>query len=198
MIDDHTLFLKGISLVIRKEIPEAEVDTFSSITAFTNSARRIDDYQLIITDFEMPDEDTLAFITIMKGRGCPVPFLILTMHNHSPIIRRCKELGVEGYLLKDDHTELIPAIQQILAGGTFYSQKASSTYKLVHEASEILTPREEDILRYMALGKTETEVSETLFISLHTVRTHKRNIKKKLNLNGPGQLIRYAIEHHLK
>jgi DNA-binding NarL/FixJ family response regulator len=197
IIDDHTLFLDGISMILKGYVEGVQIDEFDSVRAFENSKIDIEIYHLIILDIEIPGEDTLGFAFRLKNKGVDIPILILTMHNKLAIIRKCKDMAVQGYLLKDDNEELLPAVQKLLDGGEYYSKKVTHTLTLIAEKPNILTIREEDVIRLVAAGKNDDEISDQLFISVLTVKTHKKNIKRKLNLTTTAQIVKYAFENNI-
>lgn len=109
------------------------------------------------------------------------------------------ENGASGYLLKNaDKNEILEAIATVQKGEMFFSFEAGRTYKATTEKKAnlpVLSKREKEILKLIAEGFTNLEISKQLFISIDTVDTHRKNLYTKLNVKNTALLIRYAIEH---
>jgi len=109
--------------------------------------------------------------------------------------------GASGYVLKDVSTsEIVTAIEKVAAGGTYFSTGVSQV--LMGEqndtgANSLLTTREQAVLLLVAEGKSNKDVAAKLDISIRTVETHRKNIKKKLGISTTAGLTRYAITHGL-
>ena len=119
---------------------------------------------------------------------------------------RALRLGVNGYINKDNVVEdLIPALRRIVQGGVYLGAQISDylaeAVGQVRSTSslgiEILTEREQDVLRLVAEGKTAKQIAQDLFLSRRTVENYKNSILKKLNLHKTTDLIKYAIENKI-
>jgi len=126
------------------------------------------------------------------------------MHNEKGIIQKVVSAGAAAYILKNiDQEDLILAIRKVAEGGKFFSDEVTmtlagnssldqSTYQNV-TLSDDLTEREIEILKWIAQGYSNKEISEKLFISHRTVDTHRTNLMKKLDVHNIAGLIRYAL-----
>lgn len=193
IIDDHTLFAEGLCKIIKDRFTEADVQYFQSIKSFECAAITQPAIDLIISDIELPGEDVFPFFE----KYVQTPILVISMHNKLHVIKRCKELGIKGYILKDDNDKFEPAINALLSNETYYSTKVKEKLKLLDTNEEGLTPKEETIIRLIAEGKSNQDIADELFISINTIKTHRRNINSKLNLNSTGELIRYFYDNFL-
>jgi len=192
IIDDHSLFVSGLKELLVHAM-ECEIVTFTSALDFLNSDEKGD---VIITDIEMPNMNGMELIeTLKKESDCP-PILVISMHKKYAVINKSLTLGVEGYILKEDaDTELIKAVLMILNGEKYYSSNVLTIKNTPPEIINKLTPREIQILKLIAFEKNNRNIAEDLFISLETVKTHRKNLKKKMNVTTTHELINYAIEY---
>ena len=197
IIDDHSLFLKGLEGLIQEEFPKSTIHCFESIDDCCKVFQNFDLIQLLISDIELPNENVFEFFKCVKKSHKNLPILVITMHKKLSVIRKCKRLNINGYLLKDDDDLLHEALKEILLGKTYYSSRIEKLYRLYAKQLNTLSPREEDVSKMIGLGLSNKEIADKLFISIETVKTHKRNIKRKLGLSEHSDLIRYANEHFL-
>jgi DNA-binding NarL/FixJ family response regulator len=125
--------------------------------------------------------------------------LMLSMHDNIEYVTQAVRAGAGGYVLKDSPaTEIIHAIDAVLAGKTFFS--AGLAARMIQAQSmqtplERLTPRERDILDALALGLSSKQIAQQHGLSVRTVETHRLNLKRKLDIDGQAELIKFAVEH---
>ena len=131
--------------------------------------------------------------------------LVLSMHNNAEYMAEARAAGASGYVLKDaPATEIIAAIYTILGGGTYFNdqlkQAAAAPIKRSHAqvrslpADEKLTPREQELLRDIANGFSNKQIAVLHGLSIRTVETHRMSIKRKLDIEGQAELIKFAVE----
>jgi DNA-binding NarL/FixJ family response regulator len=134
---------------------------------------------------------------------------VLTMHESDRMVQRALEAGAHGYILKSDLTNCLPkAVKAIADGKRFLSTKVSEIVlegflqtKGLHQQGEKkgarTTPREIEIIRLLAEGKTNKEIAAQLGITIRTVETHRAKIMFKLGLHSLAELIHYALRHEI-
>src|SRR5512145_4334 len=202
--DDHPIFLKGLREVIESDkslkVVSVAHNGQAAVTAF-QSDKRID---VVILDIDMPRMNGLeAAGAILKIRG-DVPIIILTMHKDKALFLKALEIGIQGYLIKENAVaDVINAIYKVAEGSTYLSPELSiHLFKRNKPSSNdtidymgLLTQAEKKILNLVAEYKSSKEIAAELFISEKTVFNHRMNICKKLNLNGKNSLLRFAIEN---
>lgn len=193
LIDDHSLFAEGLSKIIADRFTNADIQYFQSIKSFEDAAVERQEIDLIISDIELPGEDVFPFFE----EYAQVPILVISMHNKLHVIRKCLELGVKGYILKDDHDKFEKAIKMLLNNDTYYSPQVKKKLKLLETRENILTPKEETIIRLIAEGKSNNDIADELFISINTIKTHRKNIHSKLNMSSTGELIKYFYDNYI-
>ena len=197
LADDHALFRKGVKKII-EEVEDLKVvgevkDGLEILEFLKNSSP-----DLVILDISMPNLRGLEAAREIKGLYPQVKVLLLTMHKKKDFLQQGLEAGVDGFLVKEDaDTELLEAVQSIRRGEKFYSPLLSS--RLADLAShrgekDPLTKREKEVAKLLAEGKSSKEIAKVLYISIYTVRRHRDNIMRKLDLKGLAELVRYAMD----
>jgi DNA-binding NarL/FixJ family response regulator len=197
LADDHALFRQGVKKIIE------EVDDFRVVGEANDGLELLELMKknrphLVILDISMPNLRGLEAAREIKGLYPQVKVLLLTMHKKKDFLQQGLEAGVDGFLVKEDaDTALLQAVQAIRRGEKFYSPLLSD--KLADLASQRgktdpLTKREKEVAKLLAEGKSSKEIAELLYISIYTVRRHRDNIMKKLDLKGLADLVRYAMD----
>jgi len=155
---------------------------------------------IVLMDITMPDLNGLDATELFKDRFPEIKLLILSMHDNREYVTSALRYGARGYILKDvPSQEIFAAIEAVHRGGTYFSSGVSEIL-LAHAeggSQESLTTREQTILLLLAEGKSNKHVARELDISVRTAETHRRNIKRKLNIDSTAGLTRYAIQHGL-
>ena len=197
ILDDHSLFSEGLCGILKNYFTNVNVHKFQSIKDLRSKNTNLSSYQLIISDIELPGENIFEFLTAIKSGNPTVPVLVVSMHNKLSVIKKCKQLDIEGYILKDDDHLLIPAAETLMKGKSYYSEKVQKTLYLLQKKEKLLTPREEDLIKLIATGKNNQEIAELLFLSVNTIKTHRKNINQKLCISNAGELIKYYHENYI-
>jgi DNA-binding NarL/FixJ family response regulator len=197
LLDDHSLFAQGLGKILNDNFANLELNSFNSISELSRQNIDYNSCQILISDIELPKEDIFVFLNYIKSNFPKLPVLIVTMHNKLSVIKKCKELGVEGYILKDDHELIIKVVNDLLKGKAFYSPKVMKTLDILKIKENILTPKEEQIISLLASGKSNQDIADELFISYNTIKTHRKNISRKLKLYSVADLIKYYYDNYL-
>lgn len=199
IVDDHPLVMDGIRSCLET------YDHIEVIGVATNGREALKQAEqlgpeIVLMDINMPDLNGLDATELFTERFPNIKLLILSMHDNREYIASALQLGARGYVLKDvPSREIVTAIEAVHRGGTYFSSGVSKIL-LSHgeiEPNSPLTTREQTILLMLSEGKTNKHVAKELNISVRTVETHRRNIKKKLNIGSTAGLTRYAIQHGL-
>ncbi|MFK5855194.1 MAG: response regulator transcription factor [Bacteroidota bacterium] len=197
ILDDHSLFSEGLGKILEDNFKDLELDIFNSIANLTQAELDFNTYQLLISDIELPGEDVFTLLTKLKTDYPNVPVLIISMHNKLSVIKKCKELNIEGYILKDDHEFIMVGINEILSGHEYYSEKVKQTLNILNKKEKLLTPKEEEIIALLAKGKNNHDIADEIFISYNTIKTHRKNISRKLQLSTTAEIIQYYYKNYI-
>jgi two-component system response regulator NreC len=203
--DDHGVLRAGLRSLLNAE-PDLEV--VAEAADGDDALRLTTELQpdIVLMDISMPGCGGIE-TTRRVTRACPgVRVLILTVHEDKCVLQEALRAGAAGYILKRAvESELINAIRAVSRGDVYVHPGV--TRALLSDApfmptttqapATILTPREIDVLRLIALGHTNRQVAEILTISVRTVESHRANLTHKLELLSRVELVRYAAEHGL-
>jgi DNA-binding NarL/FixJ family response regulator len=204
LADDHVLVRQGFKRILDgvgdlKVVGEAN----DGLELFNVLNHVIPD--MVILDIFMPNLRGIEAAHEIKRIHPDVKVLILTMHREKEYLYLALSAGAKGYLLKGDaDKELFSAIEKVRQGKTYISphfseevvddlvQMGKGDAKAVFNMDP-LTPREREVLKLIAEGKSSKEIANFLFISVFTVNNHRANIMEKLNLKKATDVVKYAI-----
>ncbi len=196
IVDDHPMVAEGIQSILES------YDDVQVIATMSNGQDIIDQVEnlapdVILLDLNMPGIGGLSTAEIVLERRPNTRILILSMHDSPEYISSALSHGAMGYVLKDVPTEEIKrAVDVVMAGEKYLCTGAQGSLKPRDDNErEQLTNREQTILLQLAQGKSNRDVAEELDISIRTVETHRKNIKRKLGISSTAGLTRYAMEH---
>ncbi|RJR42821.1 MAG: DNA-binding response regulator [Deltaproteobacteria bacterium] len=198
LADDHVMFRKGVKRII-EETPGLEVVGEANDGLELLRLLKAQEPKLVILDISMPHLRGLEATREIKKLYPRVKIILLTMHRSKEFLQQALEAGAEGYLLKEDADfELLRAIQAVRGGNKFIStllstEMADLAVRDKPAGTDPLTIREKTIVKLLAEGKTPKEIADLLYISVFTVRRHRDNIMRKLNIKRLADLIRYAL-----
>jgi DNA-binding NarL/FixJ family response regulator len=204
LADDHSIVRAGLRRLVEGAgdmtvVAEAE----DGREAIDKAHEATPDVAVI--DISMPGIDGLEVITQLLAHFPKLPILVLTMHEEDQYVVRAIGAGARGYITKRSAAEqLITAIRKVHAGGRYISDSAAESLA-VHLARgkgprsplDILSNREIQVLRRLALGHSNREIAEDYCISVKTVDTYRSRLLKKLNLRNNAELARFAIQNRI-
>lgn len=196
LVDDHPLVLDGIRSRLEDD-PEIMIvgEAGNGEEALQIATERKPD--IVLMDINMPVLNGIEAAEKFAERLPDIRLLMLTMHDSREYITKVLKAGAKGYILKDvSSSEMLIAIKAVYQGKTYYSSGVTDI--LVNESSKKevpLTDREKTILQLLAEGNSNKHVARELDISVRTVETHRRNIKRKLEVKTSAGLVKYAIEN---
>jgi DNA-binding NarL/FixJ family response regulator len=200
IVDDHPATRFGISTAL-KEIPDIEVvgEAASGPELAAVLERRVPD--VLLLDIHMPDFDVFEAVPRMKGQYPQMRIVIVTIQEDERHVCGLVELGVDGYLVKEEPmTEYVKAIRATSAGGTYFSQRLVPILwgrNSESNGTPNLTPRELEVLELLATGANSDAIAAELFITPRTVTTHLSNIYRKLGTGNRTAAVLNAIRYGL-
>lgn len=202
LAEDHVLVREGIKKII-EAFPGLEVvGEVGDGPELMKLLKRLP-ADMVVLDISMPSLPGIEATREIKQTYPSVKVLILTMHKKKEYLNNAIAAGVDGYLLKEDAPkELLNAIEKIRQGMVYVSPLLASDLANLYvkrqrqeeaEPTEPLTPREIEIIKMIAEGKSSKEIAEIMFLSFRTIQNHRAKIMKKLNLKKNTDLVKYAI-----
>ncbi|MER7875009.1 response regulator transcription factor [Streptomyces malaysiensis] len=202
LADDHALVRRGVRLILDRE-PDLEVVAEAGDGAEAIEAARNQEIDLAVLDIAMPRLTGLQATRELAALKPGLRILMLTMHDNEQYLFQALKAGACGYVLKSvADRDLVAACRAAMRNEPFLYPGAVTalirTYldRVRHgeeDSDQLLTPREEEVVKLVAEGHSSKEIAEMLFISVKTVHRHRSNILHKLGLHDRLELARYAI-----
>jgi DNA-binding NarL/FixJ family response regulator len=203
MVDDHPVVLAGLKALVEAD-PDFEVvgNARDGRTALRLAKQLLPD--VVVLDISMPEMNGIEVATALLAERPECRVLVLTVHDDRAYLRQLVEAGVSGYLLKRSASdELIRALHAVVSGGMYLDpaiagkvvgRAASRTQHARPGQAAELSERETDVLRLVAGGHSNKEISARLGISVKTVETYKARAMDKLGYRSRVELVRYAAD----
>ena len=196
IVDDHPMVAEGIQSILESYDDVEVIATLSDGQQVIEQVEALNP-DVILLDLNMPGIGGLSTTEILLEKSPDTRILILSMHDSPEYISTALSHGAVGYVLKDVQPEEIKtAIDAVMRGEQYLCTGAAGSLSPGTGSNrEALTGREQTILLELAQGKSNKEVALELDISVRTVETHRKNIKRKLGISSTAGLTRYALEH---
>ncbi|WP_339901480.1 response regulator transcription factor [uncultured Cyclobacterium sp.] len=203
LADDHKLFAAGIERLLSNE-PDFVVEKVVHNGKEAIAAIQEKKVDLIITDMNMPGVNGLDILQYIKKKRWKVKTIVLSMYDDEEIFKKCIKQGVNAYVLKNaDPEELIYTIREVMEDR--YLANFEHVLNQAEEGDEFeqydhfkatfkLSKRELEILRWIVKGRTNKEIAEELYLSIHTVETHRKHLHQKLKVSSVTELVKKALE----
>ncbi|WP_020140560.1 response regulator [Streptomyces sp. 351MFTsu5.1] len=202
LADDHALVRRGVRLILDRE-PDLEVVAEAGDGAEAVELARTHPIDLAVMDIAMPRMTGLQATRELVARRPGLRVLMLTMHDNEQYFFQALKAGADGYVLKSvADRDLVAACRAAMRDEPFLYPGAVTALIRTHldrvrdgeePPEQVLTPREEEVLKLVAEGHSSKEIAELLFISIKTVHRHRENLLHKLGMRDRLQLTRYAI-----
>jgi two-component system, NarL family, response regulator NreC len=197
--DDHSMVRRGLRQVLDAEEGFEVVAEASDL----ESARRYvrgHHPDVLILDLNLPEGLSLGAIPDIRAESPETQIVVLTMQNEPAYARQALSAGALGYVLKEAaESELVEAVQRAAAGDAYLNPRLGARVATEPPPGppDGLSEREVEVLRMIALGNTNSEIADELYLSVRTVETHRAHIQQKLRLGSRSELVRYALDHKL-
>ena len=198
LADDHAV-VRGALKALLEAQPDLEVVGEAGDIESARTAVLAAEPDVLILDVNMPDGLAVDAVEGLRADASATEIVLLTMERDLTLARRAIDSGARGYLFKDAaHLELIEAVRHAAEGRDYLSAAVAAGLKQEDSAERaVLSPRETEVLRLMALGYTNREIAEQLSLSVRTVETHRAHVQQKLGLDSRPELTRYALDNGL-
>jgi len=202
LADDHHVVRTGLALLLGTE---AGIEVVAEAGDVDGALRAVLGYKpdVLVLDLNMPGtQSSLEALPEVRKRSAATSTVVLTMQEDPEYARRALRAGALGYVLKEAaDTELVEAVRLAADGRTYLNPSLGARLVATPEAPagppDDLSEREVEVLRLIALGHTNAEIGEQLFLSVRTVETHRAHVQQKLGRTTRAELVRYALDHGL-
>jgi two-component system response regulator NreC len=201
LADDHRVVRAGLRLLLDAQ---DDMHVVSEAGDISLTERRVVAYHplVLVLDVNMPGGSSIAAIPRIREAAPDTRIVVLTMQTDPGVAREALRAGATGFVLKESaESELIEAVRFAAEGRTYLNPElgARLAAEIPGESGppDDLSPREVEVLRLIALGHTNTEIAEQLFLSVRTVESHRAHIQQKTRRSSRAELVAYAREHEL-
>lgn len=202
LADDHRVVRTGLGLLLEAE------DTLEVVAEAGNvdsALRAVLGHKpdVLVLDLNMPGTQTsLEALPLIRERSAQTATVVLTMQEDPEYARSALRAGALGYVLKEAaDTELVEAVRRAADGRTYLNPSLGARLAAMPQQPagppDDLSGRELEVLRLIALGHTNAEIGEQLFLSVRTVETHRAHVQQKLGRTTRAELVRYALDNEL-
>ena len=199
--DDHPLLLEGLKNILGNSDTIDVVDCFRNVSEM-NAGLAKQAIDILLLDINLVDTNSIELIKPLKKKYGNLQIIILSVHNELPVINSTLVEGALGYIQKNASvSEILEGINTVYAGKQFLCSQTNSVLekKSLDGLNQVpkLTRREKEILAEAAKGLTTNQMAEKLFISPHTVESHRKNLIEKFQTSNLSSAIKLAIEYGL-
>lgn len=195
LVDDHPLVREGLKARL-STLPSLEVVGEAGDAQEAAAQVAATEPDLVLMDVGMKDVNGIELTRQLLAERPGLLVLVLSMYDNPEYVNRAMQAGARGYVLKDaPASDIIDAIAEVMSGGTFLSSSVSGRLFRSQTPRPVMSLRESEILAQLAKGRSSKQIAVELNLSVRTVESHRQNIKRKLNLDGQAELIKYAVEH---
>jgi two-component system, NarL family, response regulator NreC len=198
LADDHQVVRTGLGLLLEAE---DGIEVVAEAGDIDSALRAVLGHKpdVLVLDLNMPGTQTsLEALDLVRERSARTATVVLTMQEDPEYARRALRAGALGYVLKEAaDAELVEAVRRAADGRTYLAPSLGARLAAAPEEPDDLSVREVEVLRLIALGHTNAEIGEQLFLSVRTVETHRAHVQQKLGRSTRAELVRYALDKGL-
>ena len=200
LMDDHVVVREGLRALLERQDDVTVLAEAGTVGEAVDADVSPD---VVVADLVLPDDRGADVVKRLTARYPDSAILVLTMVDNPTDVQRCLAAGARGYLLKETaSTELVDAVRMVAGGGEYVQPSLDAALAKWREApgrvqalaADDLTPREREVLRLIALGHTNAEVAQMLYVSVRTVENHRASVMRKLGLRTRAELVRHATD----
>ena len=203
LVDDHEIARRGIENVLASALPEA---TFGEAERYAEALARLKEerWDLLLLDLNLPGRGGLEILAEVRRLWPRLLVIVVSAYSEEEFALRCLRLGAQAYVMKTAGSkELVAAVRKVLGGGKYVTAvlaerlAAAAGGDLAQPPHELLSTRELQVLRLVALGRSLKEIADELCLSERTIATYRARLAKKLGLSSSVEIARYAMQHKL-
>ena len=201
LADDHAVVRSGLRFVLETEGAFEVIAEAGTVEDTVRKVRAIRP-EVLVLDLNLGTESSLGAIPQIRADSPSTAIVVLTMQDEPAFARQALQAGAAAYVLKEAaDDELVEAVRIAAGGGTYLNPVLGARLAAEPPAPQgppdDLTDRELDVLRLIALGNTNQEIAEQLYLSVRTVESHRAHIQRKLGRTTRAELVRYALDRGL-
>ncbi len=202
IVDDQNIFASGLKSLLQA-INDVEVVSIIKSGTCVHAALQKFQPDVLLLDLDLPGQNGLQVLKSIRHKFPKLVIAIVTMHTHQKLVRQARDFGANAFLNKDASSIELKSVIFSTPDEPFFTSKCLEHTLEPKPTSNscttkwMLTRRELDVIRLICGGKNNEEISSSLFISIETVKTHRKNIFRKLKLNKASELVRYAYDNAL-
>lgn len=199
IVDDHAVVRRGLRQVLDAK---EGFDVVAEAADLEGARRYVRGHRpdVLVLDLNLPDGLSLPAIPGLRTEFPDTQIVVLTMQDEPAYARQALSAGALGFVLKEAaESELVEAVRRAAVGDTYLNPRLGARVAAAPPPGRPagLSEREVEVLRMIALGHTNAEIAEQLYLSVRTVETHRAHIQQKLRLGSRSELVRYALAHGL-
>ncbi|MGA6120840.1 response regulator [Sphingobacterium anhuiense] len=199
--DDHPLLSEGLKNILSKEDMLEVVGCYPDASTM-HKALSDGPVDVLLLDINLPDANSIELIKPLRSKYPQMRIIVISVHNEYAVINSVLQEGAQGYIQKNASVEeIVAGVEQVIKGNKFL---CSQTKNIVERKSKDelksvpkLTRREKEVLTEASLGLTTGQIAEKLFISPHTVESHRKNLIEKFDSKNLSSAIKLALEYGL-
>jgi len=200
LCEDHEIVIDGVTRILLSDARYDQIVSFKNAADLSGALQhRLPD--ILILDLNLPDTSGVELMPDLRRRYTHLPVLVLTMHKDQLLAAKLLRAGANGYLSKDfGEDELLAAMEKVVSGANYENPDFGEPILSSgngHDKTYFLSRREKEIVQLTVDGLSSNDIAAKLFVSPHTVNTHRRNIYKKLGLQNVKELITFAHTHDI-
>ncbi len=201
IVDDHQIFLEGMKMLFKNHEEIELVNVYSNGQLFLNAIKD-KSIDIVLMDISMPNMNGFECVKKMRALTNHTYVIGLSMHDERQYIQAVVQAGFDGYLLKNVGLETLEtAIHEVYYGKKYFQDEVKKDLKVNTTDRNIdfdkITKREKQIIRLICKSKTSAEIAKDLFIVEGTVKTHRKNILRKLQVRSAPELIQFVNENEM-
>jgi DNA-binding NarL/FixJ family response regulator len=201
--DDHSIVRKGIRQIIVEAYPESLIEEAYDAESMLEKVKE-KEWDIVISDLSMPGKNGIEVIPQIISLRPQMPVLIMSIHPVEHYALRVLKLGAAGYLNKDSATEeLIEAIRTVISGEKYMTPflqeklSAKKNKELEKPLPEMLSDREFEVFKLLAVGKSISEIAEKMNLSVTTVSTYRARLLSKTNFTTNAEITLYCLNNNI-
>ena len=202
VVDDHVLLRQGVRRLLEGEM---DFHVVADVGSAAEALEKVREFRpdIVLMDIGMSGLSSFDAVRIIRKEFPLTKVIFLTMYEDEEYMLKCFDAGASGYVLKDTPVpELFAAVREVYHGGTYFSTRLLGRVvedlrvngRPARRQSDILTPREREVIKLLAEGNSVKQTAEVLGLSAKTVEAHKFNLMRKLDIHNKAQLVTYAIQ----